>query len=470
MSDISPDDPDPGGLLGSVPTRLARPSRRPPIDDDEDGPEPPPPPNGPVSPSVPDIAVQLRHPSGQPDCLDEIDGFEDIEALLARGVLEALGDVSTSSGLQCVRSYPDAEALVACVPHGDRSATTVAVWTVPATSDRDREARLLGLQRIDLLEETESLGIFVNASFIRRIVADEFECQPKRYSGSGRPDRDGPIHITGHTVEFTAPDRVTLQIRGYDERPWPDVSFTISVVDTLNAESGGGLPKVVCDTVVSEPNIDASWVNAATFVATGVLVHFSPLYLAVQNIRDILAAHPFGDHSAPEVGGAGCAVALTFFQSEFAIPGGQKLVIFYTRTPVTSGGMFATGGYLLAARDPHVTILGPRQLAVNVSGPGVVSAMYRVTGSDLRGDVSIQWTPNGGRSTTPTLAATNVAWMRPTGADVGDIVMRRLNVRVEDEDGLVAGANIEVEIHVVEPSTEPSICDQKPWLPQCQDV
>ncbi len=58
-----------------------------------------------------------------------------------------------------------------------------------------------------------------------------------------------------------------------------------------------------------------------------------------------------------------------------------------------------------------------------------------------------------------------------SGAQVGQVLTRRVAVRVTDADGLVDTAELLMRIHItpVEDDDFPPICRVKPWLPQCQE-
>ena len=95
----------------------------------------------------------------------------------------------------------------------------------------------------------ETLTFFINSALIRRQALDGWNAAPKRLNGSGAPDPDGPIHLTGFSVSFESPNRVVTRVDGFDERPWPDVDFRLTTTDTLSLSGG----QVQC---TSEPDLD----------------------------------------------------------------------------------------------------------------------------------------------------------------------------------------------------------------------
>ena len=108
------------------------------------------------------------------------------------------------------------------------------------------------------------------------------------------------------------------RIGGFDERPWPDVDFTVSITDTLALSAGG----VRCDSVTTL-DADTSWLN---FLTGLFLIVFPPLG-AVFLVERIIV----GSADAPQLGdGPGCSAAALIFR-EVMIPRGLKVVFSYQR-------------------------------------------------------------------------------------------------------------------------------------------
>ena len=93
--------------------------------------------------------------------------------------------------------------------------------------------RQRGLERLSLLDPGEGFGFLLRTSLIKAQAARSFELAPKRYSGNGAPSSIGPIHLTGLSVEFREPDTIVTRLTGYDDRPLPDVGFTVIITDTI---------------------------------------------------------------------------------------------------------------------------------------------------------------------------------------------------------------------------------------------
>lgn len=444
------------GSLSSPQPLLAR--RRPPNGDGDPGPGdgPPPPPPPPVS--TPDLGIQLSI------CL-----AADMNANLVSAVRQALGS--------------NADVRTACINNSQR----VAVWLQPAVNDQDNQARNRGLERLNVIAAGESLAFFINSALIRRQAFDTWNDPiktPKRRDGDGNPDPNGPVHLTAFSVDFEGPNKVVTRINGFDERPWPDVDFVLTTTDTLTAAGGD----VHCDTH-RDLDVDTSWLNFLTGLFLLVLPPLGIVFLVERII--------VGSKDAPDVdAGAGGGVPAMIPQ-EILIPAGLKVVAFYTRLDVFPGAIVAGGSFSVVNRTPAVTISGPTLISVT-EGTGSVTRSYTLHTDDLRPpffevlappDVlavaaSVTRPGPGPERPRPTIvwSGDGVA-LRPhaettgfrfnlAGAQVGEVVTRRVAVLVVDADGLSASAEVIVRIHITPADTDgdfPPICKIKPWLPQCQE-
>jgi hypothetical protein len=254
-------------------------------------------------------------------------------------------------------------------------------------------------------------------------------------------------------VTFRSPNQVVVTVDGYDERPWPDVDFRLSIADTLTVSGGS----VQCATV-RDLDADTSWLN----VLTGVFLLLLPplgIFFLVENIL-------VRNADAPSSGsGAGCSAA-QLIPDEILIPGGQKVVAFYNRVGVSAGGIFAGGTAAPVARTPAVSIQGPTQRSVEAGQN--VSATYRVRTDDLLAPLQITWSGEG----TPVPQGGETTSMRfsTAGAQGNQVLTKQVAVRVTDRDGLTARGETLLRLHITDPDDGdlPPICRKKPWLPQCQ--
>jgi hypothetical protein len=448
------------GSLSSLEPLLARRLRRRDGDGDRlpdgggeppDG-EPPPPPV-----STPDLGLQLSA------CLEG-----DLEAKIVSAVQGALG--------------LNADVRPKCINRSER----IGIWLQPAVNDQDKEARDRGAERLDIIHsgapELETLAFFINSALIRRRAFDSWNATPKRRNGDGAPDPNGPIHLTALSVDFETPNKVVTRINGFDERPWPDVDFVLTITDTLSVAGG----EVRCDSQ-RKLDVDTSWLN---FLTGLFLLVLPPLGIVFLTERIIV-----GSRDAPDVNAGAGALVPQIIPRKILIPDGLKVVASYTRLEVFPGAVVAGGFFTFppVPRSPKVTITGPDQISVK-EGTASVTRSYTLHTDDLRppfheliafnvaGRVRV---PRG-----PPLPPTpGIAWSgdgvalspgaETTGfrfdladAGVGEVLTRRVAVLVVDVDGLSASGELIVQIHVTPANAGdhfPPICRIEPWLSECRE-
>lgn len=388
----------------------------------DDGSDPPPPPP-PVS--VPDLALQFS------PCLPD-----------------SLRDGAVAAVRQAID--PNADVRPLCLNGTER----IGIWLRPFVNQNDNQARDRGMQKLSLLETGETLAFFINASLIYSRAEDAWNNQAKRLNGDSNPDPNGPIHLTSFSLSFQSPNRVVTKIGGFDERPWPDVSFTITVTDTLSLSAG----LVGCESVPTL-DTDTSWLN----FLTGLFLIVLPPLGAVFLVERIIV----GNADTPHPGeGAGCGAA-ALIPREILIPLGLKVVASYQRVNVSSGGIFAGGSFDVVERVPQVFLSGPTQISVTEGAASVLRAFGLQT-EDLRPALQIAW---GGDGFPSSQGAESTGIRFNLGStSAGQVLTRRVSVRVTDADGLAAEADRVVSIHVVPADDDgfPPICKTKPWLPQCK--
>jgi hypothetical protein len=312
------------------------------------------------------------------------------------------------------------------------------------------------MQKLSLLETGETLAFFINSSLIYSRAVDSWNDQAKRLNGDSAADPNGPIHLTSFSLSFESPNRVVTKIGGFDERPWPDVSFTITITDTLSLSAG----LVRCESVPTL-DTDTSWLNFLTGLFLLVLRPLGVVFLVERII--------VGSADTPHAGeGAGCGAA-ALIPREILIPLGLKVMASYRRLNVSAGGIFTGGSFDVVARVPQVFLSGLVQLAVPEGTSSVVRA-FRVQTEDLRPALQIVW---GGDGFPSNQGAESTGIRFNLGStQAGQVLTRRVSVRVTDADGLAAQADLAVSIHIVPKDDDndhfPPICKSKPWLPQCQ--
>jgi hypothetical protein len=391
-----------------------------PLPDDDLPPSPPPP-----LVSTPDLAFQLSI------CLPA----EFVDPIVA-AVRQALD--------------PNADVRTACVNGTQR----IGVWLRPFVSESDNQARTRGLERLNIVGSGETLAFFINSALIRRQAFEAWNAAPKRLNGNGAPDPNGPIHLTGFSLRLESPNRVVTRVDGFDERPWPDVDFRLTTTDTLSLSGG----QVRCDSR-NDLDVDTSWLNFLTGV---FLVVLPPLGIVFLVERIIIAGV-----DAPNSGaGAGCGAA-ALIPREILIPAGQKVVVSYSRLEVFGGGIIAGGTFAVIPRSPEVNITGPSQVSV-IEGSPSLTLNYALRTADMRPPLRIAWSGEG-TALNPSAERTGFR-VNLSGAEVGQVLTRRVAVRVTDADALVGSDEMIVRIHITPDDDDfPPICRVRPWLPQCQE-
>jgi hypothetical protein len=390
-----------------------------PFPDDPVDPPPPPP-----AVSAPDLGLQLS------TCLPA-----DLNAQLISAVKQAID--------------PNADVRSACV----NGSQHVGIWLRPAINTADSQARDRGLNGLSIIGAGETLAFFINSALIRRQALDGWNKQAKRVDGSGNPDPDGPVHLTGFSVDFQSPNRIVTSITGFDERPWPDVDFTLTATDTFSVSGG----QVHVDST-RNLDVDTSWLNFLTGLFLLVLPPLGIVFLVERII--------VGSKDAPDVNAGAGAGAAALIPREILIPGGLKVVASYSRVEVSSGGIFAGGTFAVVPRAPEATISGPTQISVD-EGVASVTRAYTVHMDDLRPPLHIVWSGDGFPQNQG--AETSGIRFNLPGATVGQVLTKQVGVRVTDADGLAASANATAHVHITSSEDDiPPVCKAKPWLPQCE--
>jgi hypothetical protein len=422
-----------------------------------------PPPTGPPVPIVApimDIAIQVRQ-ADAPYCLDD-----DQRDQFINGVLSAVAP-----------SYPDARAEGVCrqFPHGENDATSIGVWLygVPAQHDQ----MLKALHDLDFIKSDEMFAFMFPSAGIRIQAQETFAASaPNIYSSGGELDANGPIHLTGISVEF-APETssVATVITGFDTTPWPDVPFTLTLTDSLSLKDDA-----ISDVATSKLVADTSWMSAVEVFVTALLGSVWPplaaLSYAFFSVEEVVIA----TSGAPSnLTGVGHAVAAGL-PVQLPIPGGLDLCFAYTRCEVGAGGLLAGGALYTQQRSPKVVIApGPTAipqfsgyppLNVAITRGGFATVALQAVAYDMLRPVSYRWNSDGhldhvgtGAHDTSTATVTFSA-----SASAGELLTGSVTVDATDADGMTATATMPIALHVISTSpptdgTSP-ICWKKPWL------
>jgi hypothetical protein len=387
--------------------------------DPDPDPDPDPPPPPPPFVSIPDAAFQIS------PCLP---------STLEGQVGDAVRTVVPAG----------AEVRVACVNGTER----IGAWLMAMAGRDDAAARSRGLSALSILGASETFAAKVGSAAILRNAYAQWNAAAKRLNGDGNPDPNGPVHLTGFTPRFTAPNTVSATITGFDERPWPDVDFTLATTDSLSVGAG----RVQCQSATSF-DVDTSVLNVLTGVF-GILVPPLGLVFGIEDI--IVSGADAPSTTRASLGGP----AVQFFPGTILLPLGLKATATYSRVGVDGSGITAGGSFSVSLRSPVASISGPRTLsaATGVSAVGSYSAIT----NDMRPPLRYSWSASGSVSQ-PSAFGTRVTF--GSGAKTGSV-----SVTVSDADSLSATSTISVSIRSVDPDDggDPPVCRKKPYLPQCQ--
>lgn len=390
---------------------------------------------------TPDIGIQLNLGALNKNCPSDAD-LRSIERALLRQISRF--------------RLPDPEVRAKCL----NRVISIGIWPTRTgagtCADAAREA---ALRNFSLLQG-QVFGFFLNASLITRLAAHAFDAAPKHLSSKGFADPNGPIHLTRLLVVFRPDNKIDTIINGYDDRPWPDVGFSLTISDTIANDAS-------CITTVTKDLSDRDLIfGGLSILFLGGLSFFVPLvipatFFAIFTGLDAVLNLPDG----PEEGGVGCKILQTVPQ-EVPLPAGKKLVANYLRTKVTQGGLFLSGIVVEEDRQPEVQIVGPSKLVV-FEDALETAAIYRVRGNDIFGSLTAGWNSVGSAIDNPNATVTKIHFRRGNRR-AGTTFVRTINITVADEDGAQMNASRTVTITVVEPDDISPVCRNKPWLDICQ--
>jgi hypothetical protein len=409
-------------------------------DDDEPVPDPdaPPPPPPPPPVSVPELALQFR------PCLSDIPspGF-DLEAAVIAAVKEEVGS--------------QADVRYVCANGTGR----IGIWLRPAGSDQANGARARGAERIAMLQPNERFAVFVSVAYVKAVANDAYNKSPKRTDHEGNAKPDGPVHLTGFTVDPKFPDKIITTITGFDESPLPDVDFTLTITDRLRVSGGA----VDLDTT-TDLDVDRSWIHILAGISALASVLVNPIFL-LAGAGFITESLIIGSVDPDNDRAGGGAVVAQRIPTDLFIRGGNKLVPVYERVSVSTAGIVAGGDVLLVPRDPQVSVAGTRQIVV-IEGETTATRSYQVITRDLRKPIRFRW--SGGTPSNEFGQATKITFDL-SGLKVGKAVFREARVRATDADNLTSEAAASVRIFMTSAEEEPDqppICKIRPWLSECK--
>jgi hypothetical protein len=384
-------------------------------------------PRAPAAPNVlPDLAIQFV------PCLEDLAGElgPNVVADLTGGIQSQLGD--------------EADVRYRCLNlTGTLARTgTIAIWTSKPANFLDGLVRADSLKFVKPLIRGGNCWMYVNSNFLERELKKEFDKRPHRLTPGGQADEKGPIHIFTPTLSFDGPAKVVTTIPGLDERPLPDVTFRITLTDTLTVSSRR---QIVCETKEGL-DVDTGVLNLLT--AAGLLT-FLPAGIAflVQRIKA-------GGAEPPAIKGSVGAVAAQFFGPQILLPAGKKVSFIYDVIQADASGLKTAGAQEIVARSPAVRITGPTNLKIRTQT--FTSGTYTIVPTDLRRDFQFKWTVSSGIAATPRAEKTTIRFSRGS-TQPGESFTRTVRVTVTDVDGLTASASLTVRVQVVDPEEDPPV-------------
>lgn len=389
---------------------------------------------------IPDIGVQLNLAFLNRDCPAESD-LRRIESSL-------LSQVSRFR-------LPNPEIRARCA----NRVLSIGVWPTRVGAGTIGDlARERAMNNLSLLQGN-GFGFFLRAGLITRLAAQAFEIAPKRLSSKGFPDPNGPIHLTRLFVRFGTKNNIDTIVNGYDDRPWPDVGFSVTITDTIHKDA-------TCTTTSKTDKSDRDLIlgglsllllGAASFVLPVVL---PATLFVIFNDLDAVFNHPDGQQE----GGVGCKI-LQSVPQEIPLPGNAKLTMIYQRAEVKPGGLFLGAAAAPGARTPSLQIAGPARLNVAENAQETIG-IYRVVARDTFGSLTASWSATGATIDNAAAQSTRIHFPRGT-RKAGTSFQRTVRLTVSDQDGAVLTATRTVTIDVIEANDVPIVCLTKPWLAIC---
>jgi hypothetical protein len=361
----------------------------------------------------------------------------------------------------------------------DGKYTRLGIWTDNTYASFPDKEKSQFLNSVTINDAGKMFALWVNVEMIRKQIYDNWKSTPKTYNSDFRPDNNGPIHINNIDFTLESPNRMITKIFGTDERPWPDVDFTLTSADTLSTT----LDSIVC-TTKNYLDVDKSWLNALTGIFTGLATIFGIFV----NPWLILPAGLFGGAfltesiyiyvKEGEVSSGNTTPGQLFasYLNQFAetpVPGRFKVALLYEDIEIGSGGVCVRGTIMPHLRNPRINIEGGGQMSIN-RGLDSVAKKFKLSipgenASDLLWPLRYQWTADG-KIEQVYSPETSITFS--TKGASGDILKKKVHLQVTDNDGLTASADTTAEFYIVEPEdyndADNRICRKKPWLPVCK--
>ena len=369
--------------------------------------------------SLPDLALQFV------PCL------EDLAATLGPNIIE-----DVKSGIKS-RLGEETDVRYACINLAGTRTGTIGIWTTKPADFVADLVRSDSLKSVKPLSRGGNCWMYVNANFMKRELKKDFDARPHRLSADGKPDEKGPTHIFEPSLSFELPRTVITSVPGLDERPRPDVKFTLELTDTLKVSN----LQIKSD---FKSSLDTH-TGLLNFLTGAGLILFFPagIALLVQRIK-------VGQADPPALKAGIGAAAAQFFVPQILVPGRKKVSLIYDDIQVDKTGLKTAGAQQIDDRSPAVRITGPTNLKIR--GQKLVSGKFDAVTTDLRPDLQFRWRVSTGFTSTARRAV--IPFLRGSTQPGGSFT-RTVRVTVTDADGLTASASQSVRIQVVDAEDEP---------------
>jgi hypothetical protein len=376
----------------------------------------------------PDFVVQIRDISGSTPCLTD-----DLRATIQ-------GAIADSFAVSFPGVFVDSTCAGGPDPANEAAAFGAWLQTPDNPPDELKQARRAALDSDIGRAANETIAFYINATLFTALAE-----QAAANAASG----GGSIHLdTPFEVDFRAPDTIVTVIRGVDDEPTPDLSFTLTIKDRF---LGGPRPAPAWYVEDQSLDKDAGWINFLAF-ALSIPLAFTPLFAPISALA-WYQSYEVAEASGPATQGVGSGVASQLLPPNIPVAGGLKLPIEYSIRENHNGGIevddtgMYVGGFILAAvpREPSVVLSGATHVSVHIGGGDYPDQITAHT-SDLRGTLTYRWTVNG-----RTLGEDGSAITLFFNPSIGPFGAQDIAVTVTDEDGLTASATMRVTVTVTQP-------------------
>jgi hypothetical protein len=330
-------------------------------------------------------------------------------------------------------------------------------------------ARNTALQQMVLLRGLETFAGRVSYGMLNDLATQAWEAQPKRRNEQGDEDDHGPIHLRSFSFAFAGGDTIRTRVRGAYSKGPIVADFVYTLVDTVSIERGALRAR-------SRESLDVDE-TPVTLAMLGLGAVFLPL--GVFGLKGLVEVWE-QEANPPDPGTNVGAMIVQMFPAQLMVTGGQKVVFNYERIRLAPKAPVEVGGtYALTARDPRVTIEGPRDVWTFL-GDAPHQIVYKAITQDLRPGLAGAWTLDGEATDPPPARGARLAppvpdvvptaeaiRFEPPRIATGHFVTRRVAVAITDTDDLIGRAAIDVRVHL-DDRRRPAICREKPSLPQCR--